>query len=803
MSIERQKIYLAALLCDVREFCKKYLKKNEFEDILAQKLTALKLDLNVDETVLKLARQYAYSGESVENKYEGDHLRSVFDFVELEKENSVAKQAYYFPMKSLELKLETDLFPKTDKQGIGVEALFRGFLREFKNLPETDFTAFSETLLYLMHKHFVNFPVNAEKLPDVSLFDFAKNLAAFAVIVFDFKENNKKMPEQNENPALLIGADISGIQKFIYDIISKNAAKNLKGRSFYLQLMIDSILKYTLQELKLFPANVVYSSGGGFFVLAPNNEKIKEELLKIEEKVSVELFKEHKTLLFVAFGSTEISHETLTSEKINESWILLMKNISKKKSQRYANKLVDEYKDFFDPIEQGGESKENRDSITGEEFERKEKKYYLLENNKILSKEKYETQSEKGVLITKSTAEQIWLGKDIRKAKYRIISNKDETKNLNVKRAYNPLNLGFYYHFLQDAPKSIPENSTIISINSANLDFKISKANSSGFAFYGGNDYPIYEKFEQDKDGTKHYEGEPLSFDKLMGNEENGFKRLGVLRMDVDNLGQIFMSGLKNEKHKLTFSRYSTLSRNLDYFFTGYLNKIQEEYKDLSFILYSGGDDLFILGKWDLLINMAKKIRDKFSEWTCNNKNLGLSGGIALVGGKFPILKSAELAGDEEKNAKNYENDDFKKDAFSIWNYALSWKEHQEFDVVLVLKNKILAFLPNELPKSFITNVSAFNEQRNMVVRRREEIKKGSKKRNINESWQWQMAYQLARFEQGKSIDVKEFLDKTKVNVFTDTYDGKPHHFKYRFIELLNVAARWAELEYRTNQVKK
>jgi len=791
MNIEREKIYLAALLHDVREYCRKYLQPNEFENILNQKLLALERDLNVDETLLKLAQTYAYAGGDVKNDYSETHLRSVFDFVQLEKENIATKQKYYFPMKPLDLKLETDLFPKTEKTG-DLQGLLKGFVDEFKNLPETDFTPFSETLLYLMHKYFVNFPVNTNVLPDVSLFDFAKNLAAFAVIVFDFKENNKKMPEQNDKPALLIGADISGIQKFIYDIISKNAAKNLKGRSFYLQLMIDSILKYTLKKLDLFPANVVYSSGGGFFVLAPNSEDIKRTLIDIEKTVSEELFKEYKTLLFVAFGCTEISHETLTSEKINESWKSLMENISKKKSQRYAQKLVQEYGKFFEPTEQGGESKDNRDSITGEEFERKEKNE-KNEDNENLRK------LNDGSWVTKGTYDQIELGKILKKADYWLIS-KEKIEDIEY---FEPLNLGFKHYFLSENEfkniKDFPKNSLIRSINEINFQIMASGTNYSvGFAFYGGNYYKTYEENETDDKGDKHYKYEPVSFDYFV--KDNGFKRLGILRMDVDNLGQIFIKGLKN---RLLFSRYSALSRNLDYYFTGYLNKIQEQkiYKDLSFILYAGGDDLFILGKWDLLISMAKEIKDKFAEWTCYNKNISLSGGISLVTDKFPILKAAELAAVELKNAK--ECFEFEKDAFSIWNYALSWKENMEFDVVKDLKNRILPLLKHsELPKSFVTNVSAFNEQRNSVVRRRKENEKGMKKPNINESWQWQMAYQLARFEQGKSVEVKKLLDEIRINVFTDTYNGKPHYFKYKFIELLNIAARWAELEYRTTKEK-
>ncbi|MBM4425645.1 MAG: hypothetical protein FJ031_00255 [Chloroflexi bacterium] len=47
---------------------------------------------------------------------------------------------------------------------------------------------------------------------------------------------------------LLIGDDISGIQKFIYTITSKKAAQTLRGRSFYLQLLTEVVMGFVLAD---------------------------------------------------------------------------------------------------------------------------------------------------------------------------------------------------------------------------------------------------------------------------------------------------------------------------------------------------------------------------------------------------------------------------------------------------------------------------------------------------------------------------------------------------------------------------
>ena len=47
--------------------------------------------------------------------------------------------------------------------------------------------------------------------------------------------------------------------------------------------------------------------------------------------------------------------------------------------------------------------------------------------------------------------------------------------------------------------------------------------------------------------------------------ENNHFSRMGVLRMDVDNLGHIFQQGIAPER--ATLSRFAALSRSFDFFF--------------------------------------------------------------------------------------------------------------------------------------------------------------------------------------------------------------------------------------------
>jgi CRISPR-associated protein Csm1 len=296
------------------------------------------------------------------------------------------------------------------------------------------------------------------------------------------------------------------------------------------------------------------------------------------------------------------------------------------------------------------------------------------------------------------------------------------------------------------------------------------------YSYYGGNRYPVYPN------------GQPKTFDELCDTEEAKLLRLGVLRMDVDNLGSLFITGLGKEQ--LTFSTYSNLSKNLDFFFKGYLNTIwqnNERFKNHTYIIYSGGDDLFIVGKWDILLEMAREIRGSFAAWVCNNPALTLSGGLSVVTPRFPISKAAVMAEKAEKAAKNHTYGKDEKDAINLFDFSLNW-DH-EYMMVQDMKNAIIKAINYDIVKrSFLHKLMVYDRMR------AEQARNGQ-----NESWRWLLAYDFGRMTERdrNNGDLKNFLSQLKIDVYADTYKGKKHQSKYTTLELLALAARWAELSLR------
>ncbi len=254
--------------------------------------------------------------------------------------------------------------------------------------------------------------------------------------------------------------------------------------------------------------------------------------------------------------------------------------------------------------------------------------------------------------------------------------------------------------------------------------------------------------------------------------EYAGNTYLGVLRMDVDGLGARFIKGFES------MQKYKEFSGKLDEFFDsdkGSLHSIQEQYKEHLNIVYAGGDDIFVVGRWDKVIDFANDVRAQFVAYcknVLNDTTLSISGGIAIVNSKYPIAKAAELAGDAEDAAKKYRKE---KNAFNMFGESISW--NGEFDKVEEWKKDMTEHCsePTKMPRSILHKLMQFND-----MRRRGEI-----------SYIWSSAYFLKRFSADKKNDeIRTFCDRVQKELF-DTLQGNNNY------RLLALAARWAELELR------
>ena len=264
-------------------------------------------------------------------------------------------------------------------------------------------------------------------------------------------------------------------------------------------------------------------------------------------------------------------------------------------------------------------------------------------------------------------------------------------------------------------------------------------------------------------------------FDQLADASE-GTKWLGVLRMDVDNLGRLFSNGLGDSA---TISRMSTLSESMRLFFEGYIPKLCRDYNadhatDILELIYAGGDDLFLVGGWSALPEIAHQIQDEFHTFV-GGEHVTLSGGIAIEHKKYPLYQLANDAGDAlENQAKRKE-----KDALSFLQKRMSWaqfnrvdKWHQRlFDAVSDDSGE------KPLPSSFLTRLS---EIHNLY----ESDKEGQRK------WAWRLIYHLGRAKQ---------MYRNHTDLIDDLRRGlvRNHSEAGELLQFLRVIVRWTTLQTR------
>jgi len=123
-----------------------------------------------------------------------------------------------------------------------------------------------------------------------------------------------------------------------------------------------------------------------------------------------------------------------------------------------------------------------------------------------------------------------------------------------------------------------------------------------------------------------------------------GVEALSVLKADVDNLGMLFGCGLSRER--FTISRLATVSRQLNNFFVLYLPHLlatEETFYD-TYTVFAGGDDLFLIGPWNRMANLATHLNQRFAEYVCGNNEITFSAGISVHKPHSPVDKMAEAA---------------------------------------------------------------------------------------------------------------------------------------------------------------
>ena len=167
----------------------------------------------------------------------------------------------------------------------------------------------------------------------------------------------------------------------------------------------------------------------------------------------------------------------------------------------------------------------------------------------------------------------------------------------------------------------------------------------------------------------------PLDFDEIAALSE-GAPYLGVLKMDVDSLGDCFRSVLHATGEWRTLS---DLSARLDRFFAVTLNnEAKRSPWDQVYTVFAGGDDLIVIGPWNVLFDYAANVRSLF-QIAFHREGLTLSAGLAMVRPKFPIRRAVEQAEQALERAKQVASpgQSEAKDQMAALGQIWKWEQHE------------------------------------------------------------------------------------------------------------------------------
>lgn len=761
---------------------------------------------------------------SKNNEGENDEKYGWFKYKKVRLKNILSlinegKNTATFPLSPLNIsrkvfdKVEKIRFESRDNAEISEDynILWQDFEKQLKALPTDSVKGFFESFLLLLQKYTWCMPASTNDLAHISLYEHLKTTAAIALALYDFKEESKcSFEDLKDNkeifPLLLSCWDVSGIQKFIYNVSGAKAAVSLKGRSFYLQLLVETVKQKILDhpDIEGFTGQVVYSSGGKMFILLPNTEKCKKALNELHHDFEKILWEEHKDQLYLNHGFVEFRCEYREKGKIiyknksNKSkegtiadlWGEVIDRAGENKYRKYKKLLGDEIN--FKPFGKWGKDY-GVCAVTGEVGEIN-KELFPVENG--------------DTIVLKSVNEQIELGKALKDVDY-IITYLDEDVKGNTylenrlrgdkKSKHLTIRGTHIHHYLFDQEELIKDQAEFRNITSIdvsrvrrinNTDFNLItslKGNkcTHGFQFYGGNTQALNTRHDRNK-----------TFEELCWTDGSGSSGsstfLGVLRMDIDNLGKIFKEGLSEELR--SFAAYSTMSAQLDWFFSGYLNTLRnsDEFKDYVNIIYSGGDDVFAVGRWDKIILFAEEIRTKFKAYIGGREDVSISGGVVLVGPKFPIRMAAFQAGEAEDQSKDFVNENGKtKNAITLFGETISWEE--EFEEVKKIKEKLVHYCGREekpISKAIFQQLMQWKIQKDSFQ---------NKTGNATLSFRWNTAYYLKRYIDRYKNDeeARSFLKSIQTALMCGQAMYNNEKYGLRIYNLFGLAARWAEMEMK------
>lgn len=608
--------------------------------------------------IIQLADTYSFGLDKIsdEKNTPADNVRleSIFSHIELKTKN---KSTAYQQLK--EQGADKALFPCFEK-GIKpgeYEKLFNDFISALKKIPlDQGFHVYYSSLVSVLERYIYCVPSCAGAInADISLYDHAATTAAIAQALWACCEENKNIA-LNEQSFLLFSAEFSGIQKYIFSgKTSQGTAKILRARSFHLQVLTRAIILHTLDKLSLSPVAKIMDAGGKFILLLPDTQKTRAVMQEIMQEIEIFFAVTFKGELKAPLALLEINQEDMIQERFLVKLDALNDMLETNKFNVFQHYFSQNPTVFDVDYSKGVCPYCERNTIDIAEKE---------------SSRCFECDS------------LIEIGRAIPLSTLGLFTKNPPQKNCAALKL-----IGDIYLVLDGgsafAKSDIEQALDCISLKS----------------FEKYTHYPIAGY-------VPHKDFEELADSAVIADENRGVSLLGILKADVDNLGFTFSLGFGS---RLSISRFAQLSRMLNTFFSEYMVQVIKEHNFNIYTVFTGGDDLFVLGAWTDILAFAEILHKDFYQYTAENKNITLSAGIAFVKPKLPVSKFTAMAEEALEESKAYQKDGQMKNACTLFNVTCPWTE---FDKQCQTGKELeKALLQNKLTQGFVRRLLTYADE--------------------------------------------------------------------------------------------
>lgn len=204
------------------------------------------------------------------------------------------------------------------------------------------------------------------------------------------------------------------------------------------------------------------------------------------------------------------------------------------------------------------------------------------------------------------------------------------------------------------------------------------------------------------------YGREPLTFEE-MSRKTRGDRRLAVIKADVDDMGprvgEIARAGASEEPQ---YGGLRNFSQALHRFFLDHVQDMLRERWQSMYTIYSGGDDLLMVGPWDVVLDFAGALVKEFADGPGKRYGLTLSAGIAFTPYRVPIRHAVERADELERLAKGQKDKNSCASLDAVWK----WDRH---DAIIADGKRLAGWVESDrrdtkLPRSLLHRLLSLAE---------------------------------------------------------------------------------------------